>query len=601
MQNKVTHILLLFTLLFAGSVTSVWAVDQSDRSAEIVSDSVVKNTNQLTLKDEQECLEREQELRAKLLTENGEKLLDTYATLFDLLTYMGAVDKQIELSENYLQEAERQNNIKAMRYARITRFYELYNNSYYTDMARVIEDDLAFYVKTKQWQAYYSEWTLYLQACLMRGRFSSALYGAQKMWDEAQKGNNNFGRGCSRFLIARVNKEMGQDDLAERDLLKAIKYLKTYLKYDDNTLMDAYNILFDLYFETGKYHKMVKSLNDAIGIIEDWSSPHAAQFENEYVYNDRLVFVYSYYVRAYLGLGEKEKAKELLDKAKKINYRMSETLQPALQESEAIYNQRVGNYAKAIEIYKNLMDDYAEGQDSISLFHVGMELGRSYEEAGDYQMAADIYRQMQDMQESLRYTTSSWLMLDYKSEQNEKADTWQLHTQRVVIYGVSSIIFLVIVLTVIYVSLRAKFKRYRRMMDLALLRNLGLRGEEVISRAQEESQQREQKDVGQHDETIRSSSSVADKLMSRMESLGNGDDIESVMEEMDFVTESYAKRKKYEEDSVRQLQTDTTETNTNAATNVGEIENSDGDSGETNSTDSGMVETDVDTADKNKQ
>ena len=545
-QNRTIHILFVLALAVVSSVMQMKAAGQTGRTEEVVADSLLTNESQVPLKDEEACLQRERELRAQLLTKNGAELLDTYAELYDLLTYMGAIDKQFELSENYLQEAERQNNVKAIRYARLSRFYELYNNSLYTDMARVIEDDLAFYVKTKQWQAYYSEWTLYLQACLMRGRFSTALYGAQKMWEEAQKGNNNFGRGCSRFLIGRVNREMGRHKEASADLLQAIKYLRGYIHIDDNTLMDAYTILLDLYFDEGEYGKMIYRLNEMMRLIETWKHPKKGDSESDFVYNDRLTFIYSYYVRAFLGQKNYDKAKQVLAKAKNINARMSDEKTVSLRESEALYNQYTGDYQKAIDLYMELMENYEDGQDSISLFHSGMLMAGCYEGLGDYQMAADMYRSMQDLQEKMRYTTSSWLMLDYKSEQNERAEAWETHTERVVLFGLISIGVLVLAIVVVCLSMHFRFKRYRRLMDLALLRNMGLRGEEVISRAQE----RAAADSGPMDkDPFAGDNRRAERLMRHLDQLGEGDDARSVLDEIDQMAGAYAHRPRREEES----------------------------------------------------
>ena len=215
---------------------------------------------------------------------------------------------------NYMKEAQHQGNKSEESEARYFRIELFYNYDLNDSIFHYAEEDLAFIHAHGTKEKFFETWGCLVNTYVYSGSTATGLKEAEKMYEQAKEEKNDFGTGLACYVMGTAYYTMNNMDEAaeiyQRGIdilmqLKPIPLVLSELFYSQCEVLERQKRYHDLDVLTGPWHDFLEQFmrekkisKDNPGTLPNWA------------------YYYLGCAQAALGLGDLEKADEMLEEAR---------------------------------------------------------------------------------------------------------------------------------------------------------------------------------------------------------------------------------------------------------------------------------------------
>jgi len=396
-------------------------------------------------------------IRKILPTLKGRERLSALGSLRNLVHCTDNMEEELQCIRDYLEEAERQNDVESIGDALLCRIYCFENYEKGDSIRKYLPGSIEELRAHKAWDWMYTCWDAGVQYDLYHDRLESALREARKMYEDAKATGSNYGKGVALYDLGTIYQAIGRTREAADALRKSVETLRG----EDNitTILSAYNYLCASLDGLGEYEESLRLTKEWESVISDYEAKatsigYTVTMEVKRLYNELAACV------AETGLGNYRKAGQHLMKAQEYARGRSESAQYKLRLTECRYYGAIGDYDRAIEAGEKNARMLRELGDSVSLTTMETQLADVYFKAKRYQDAARIYRELLPVSEKLREEELSRRLDELRTLY--EVDTLRLEsdanrTRLAAVIVIGILLLLTLIISIIYlVRLRKK-------------------------------------------------------------------------------------------------------------------------------------------------
>ncbi|MCL2289937.1 MAG: helix-turn-helix domain-containing protein [Bacteroidetes bacterium] len=283
----------------------------------------------------------------------GKEKLEIYKMLCVLPIHPDQLDEYLKLSEEFIVEAKKQQNIKIEAEARHDELTKLFNYGRRDELFKKVDDYLHFFAKNEQWKQYYDAWAMVIEAHIFEGRKEKAMLEAEQLYKTAKKSNNLIGIEMATYYIGLVYNRMGRDEEAEKYYKETIS-----LSRNDNTLNHprrrAYEELCQLLLKKQEYQKAIELVEDLNQLYENYFKENPAYISNKLF---AMLIYYRVKAEAYWGLGDLEQSEHYCNLSEEIAPREPRAMsfiyhvRAKISEKRKEYEKSIEELDKALQFY----------------------------------------------------------------------------------------------------------------------------------------------------------------------------------------------------------------------------------------------------------
>lgn len=345
-----------------------------------------------------------------LMSQGSKRLVTLIAILLGCIGFfmqaqtVSELNKELKYLNQLIEDARKQHNDKELAYALCERTVFFYNNSMNDSIIYHVPKDLKEIQGIQQWNKYYEVWTFLVNTYLYSERTNLALREVQAVFDDAKKRDNKYGMGIAYYTMGSVYASMHSLDESVSSYQKGLDILSGIRPYPA-ILPDVYSYYGDILNMKHDYVGL-KKLTERWGkFLDEYvksMSPVKADAKDttkiEHISPEMIHTLYSYYdiacAQSALGLGQYEKAEEMLKEAH--THLVSGDIY--LEQSWLYYftalRTKQGKYQEALELNTKRLNQFRTDDDMTAYIDVIHQRADIMKALGRYQEAADYYRQM---------------------------------------------------------------------------------------------------------------------------------------------------------------------------------------------------------------
>ena len=264
---------------------------------------------------------------------------------------------------------------------------------------KYIEDDLRFIREYGTEEKYYDAWSCLVNTYVYGGSLSAGLKEAEKMYQEAKEAKSDFGSGLACYMMGNAYYNMNNLDEASDVYLRGIDILMQQSPIP-LVLAELFSSECDVLEKQGRYADLEK-------LTVRWGGFLNQFIEEKHVRKDHPSMLpnWAYYylgcAQAALGLGNKEKAENYLEEARK--YISSE--ESAVYRSWLFFHIRyllmLEFYPEALLQSDQLLPLYEEAGDMAELIRAKQQRAEILTHLGRHAEAARLYNEMYQINDSI--------------------------------------------------------------------------------------------------------------------------------------------------------------------------------------------------------
>jgi tetratricopeptide (TPR) repeat protein len=329
------------------------------------------------------------ELRKELKSAKGKDRISILQDLYNLSLDSDDVGYQLKCINQVIDEAHRQGEKTVEGEARVQKMTLFYNADLNDSIYEQVPPTLEFLESTDSWKNYYETWTLLVEALNFTGQTNTGLKEGQQMYEDAKKRDDKYGMGMAYYAMGNVYANMNNIDEASSSYQKSLDMLAD-VKPVPMQLSDIYADYVDVLEVQKKFHK----ISD---ITDKWSTFLTNYYEekgNDYDASNRWGYYYLACAQGAIGLGELERASEMLDEVKKRCIYEDGFLNQKWLYYRAELCRLQGFYDEAMALNDRRMRMMDETTEKMEILRVRQQRAQIYEGIGRYQEAARLYREM---------------------------------------------------------------------------------------------------------------------------------------------------------------------------------------------------------------
>ena len=355
--------------------------------------------------DDAEVRHKIDSLRHLLPMLTGEAEREAYDDI-DILIFE-AEDRQayLDFTDEYIARALELGDADMEGQGRVNRICHFHNETMIEQLKEEIGGHLEFFAEHQQWLRYFFSDHLYVNSLKIAGDVDAALSEANRMYDFASKNHNNLGQAMALFAIGELSVPMEQPDKAIASYREALRLLE---KEDDDTRwrmsIEVGSELFAVLNTLGRYDEALETLrrNEEALIAS----------ENDGVNNNAARFnLMRNYIRAYIGLGDWEKADEYVALAKQSPiYNLPLGRLSVEREEWRVYAGKK-DYGRALELMDDLYEPTIEISGMMEAYSLLSNIAEVAEKGEYYKRSSDAYKQLREQDDSIR-KAESYKVLD---------------------------------------------------------------------------------------------------------------------------------------------------------------------------------------------
>ena len=254
------------------------------------------------------------DIKKRLEHAQGKEKLELLSQLYELSMEEDDFQYQWQCINNYLMECRKQGNSLEESYARYDRIQLFYNYDLNDSIYHYAEEDLAFLHAHGSSERFYEAWSCLVNTYVYSGSTATGLKEAEKMYQQARDEKDEFGSGLACYVMGNAYYNMNNMDEAagiyQRGIdilmtLKPIPLVLSELFYSQCEVLERQQRYHDLEVLTGPWRDFLEQFMREKNIGKN----HPGTLPN-------WAYYYLGCAQAALGLGNVEKADEMLEEAR---------------------------------------------------------------------------------------------------------------------------------------------------------------------------------------------------------------------------------------------------------------------------------------------
>ena len=254
------------------------------------------------------------DIKKRLEHAQGKEKLELLSQLYELSMEEDDFQYQWQCINNYLMECRKQGNSLEESYARYDRIQLFYNYDLNDSIYHYAEEDLVFLHAHGSSERFYEAWSCLVNTYVYSGSTATGLKEAEKMYQQARDEKDEFGTGLACYVMGNAYYNMNNMDEAAEiyqrgiDILMTLKPIPLVLSelfYSQCEVLERQQRYHDLEVLTGQWRDFLEQFMREKNIGKN----HPGTLPN-------WAYYYLGCAQAALGLGNVEKADEMLEEAR---------------------------------------------------------------------------------------------------------------------------------------------------------------------------------------------------------------------------------------------------------------------------------------------
>ena len=336
------------------------------------------------------------EIRDSLPHLKGYDRIDALNSLYYLSLDSDDVDYQLRCINDLIAECHRQGNRKEEADARVTKLTHFYNCDLSDSIYEQTKPTLELLASINDWKSYYETWTILVDAYNFSGKTNTGLKEVQEMHNDAMKRDDKFGQGMAYYSMGNVYANMHNIEEADSSYQKSLSTLLS-LNPRPFQLTDVFAAYGDVLELQHEYHRLNDLTVQWKKFLDDWY----AKKEGKSGDVNSWAYYYLACAQAALGLGDLEKASNMLDELKKRSGSDDSFKYMKWLFYRAELCMKQGFYDEALALNDQRMRLLESADDSSELIRVRKQRAEILTALGRFREAAEMYNQMYLINDSI--------------------------------------------------------------------------------------------------------------------------------------------------------------------------------------------------------
>lgn len=426
-------------------------------------------------------------LRRLLPTLEGTNKMPVYSELIRYCT--GADDDTYRAAVlECLAATKQMDNPRAEGFAMNLRIIFFNSRGYRDSLAHYLPDYLQFWKKHEQWEFYFSGFHNLFQYHFYAGEVDQSLDVSKAMYQEAKQAGFNPGTANALNNMALVYCTQKLYDEAETTFRESIELSRN--EESSEALFAAYSGLARLLVTEERYE-------EAITFCQQWEEAMKAFERHQQKGAPNLLpkWLNLYLVLAdiYTQLGQYDKAEAFCRQAAALPNAASPSSKILIYRQQWVLYAHRGQYASALQLLDTILVLSERRGDVMGVRTTISDIARIAYKAGEYRFAADSYRRLKELSDSL--TTAEHLsQIDHLRTQYEvdKITAQKEATRNYMFMAIGGCVLLLVALFIyILYSRRLKAKNRSLYQQIQERRQREKAAEEVLEQVPDEKLSRE--------------------------------------------------------------------------------------------------------------
>ena len=360
------------------------------------------------------------ELRKMLPSLKGDKLIDAYGDLYSFSLEGDDVDYQIKCVNDWIAEAQRQDNHEKECNARVEKMTLFYNNDLNDSIYEQVHPTLEILASYKDWKNYYETWTVLIDAYNFSGKTIMGMDEAKSMFADAEQRKYEYGMGMGYYSMGNVYAMMHNYEEAADAYQKSVDRL---MAMDPQPLQLA--DIFSYYAEVLEILKRYDKMSEVTDLWKAFLTVHFVGKNPTSEAESCWAYFYLARAQAALGLGKLDEASKMLDEVRNRNTNESGNLYRLWLYCRGNLCLQQGFYDEALALNDQSMKYLDDAEDTSMFIRVKKQRAEIFEKMGNYREAAGLYQEIYTINDSINsHDTKSKL-----AEMNTKFDLGELRVK----------------------------------------------------------------------------------------------------------------------------------------------------------------------------
>lgn len=336
------------------------------------------------------------EIRESLSGKKGYDRIDAYNSLYYLSLDSDDVNYQLKCLDDLIAECHHQGNRKEEADARVMKLIHFYNCDLSDSVYEQTKPTLELLASIGDWKNYYETWTILVDAYNFSGKTNTGLKEVQEMHSDAMKRDDKFGQGMAYYSMGNVYANMHNIEEADSSYQKSLSTLLA-LNPRPFQLTDVFAAYGDILELQHEYHRLNDLTIQWKKFLDDWY----AKKEGKSADINSWAYYYLACAQAALGLGDLEKASDMLDELKKRSGSDDSFKYMKWLFYRAELCMKQGFYDEALALNDKRMRLLESTDDSSEFIRVRKQRAEILTALGRFKEAAEMYNQMYLINDSI--------------------------------------------------------------------------------------------------------------------------------------------------------------------------------------------------------
>ena len=338
-------------------------------------------------------------IRREIPKLEGKDLLEAYYKIYNICYYAGDAKQERNSISQLLEEAEHQGDVKMQGTARVALLYYYYNADMKDSLISEFPQQQEFLLKQKDWKYYYDIWVLIVNHHIFTGHSNTALREVKRMYEDAQKRENNYGIGLASYGMGNAYMDIGLHEEAIEAYERCIKALNQVEK-GSSTLLDVYPYYCSVLSEVKNYKRMLE-ITDQWRFYLDSHKKELGLEGEKGAHSTYYTYYYNSRATALLGLGKISEAEELLKRAYEATKDMRDNSQLTVFYNMGQLYLKKGDYEKALHFNNQIIGRYTVQEDPSGVLMLKKQRAEILFQSHQYEEASYLYKQVFLLADSL--------------------------------------------------------------------------------------------------------------------------------------------------------------------------------------------------------
>jgi AraC-like DNA-binding protein len=285
----------------------------------------------------------------------GTEKLEIYKQLCQLPIPFGQEEEYFKFSEELIEEAQKQKNLRFESDAKTDELIKLYNYNKRTELYEKVDAYLQFFSDNEEWKNYYLVYFILIESYIFEHRYEKAMREARLIYEQAKEQDYIPGIETATYLTGLVYKTTLRLDEAEMFFRETISLSNDSLSMFSNVKRRAREDLCHILLHKKEYSKAIESAEELYRIFSRYIQLNPAAIRNRQYF---FLIYYRIKAEAYMGLNEPEQAEHfcrlteemLPDDPRAMSYIYY--IRARISEQQMLYEKSIAEFDKSLLFYE---------------------------------------------------------------------------------------------------------------------------------------------------------------------------------------------------------------------------------------------------------